>query len=71
MDDVHIPEEHKKVLQLGRKFCLEPNLRPVDKVALARSVSRKVEEEDKSRCITECVELLPRSEVAVELTAKG
>ncbi|KAH7931542.1 hypothetical protein HPB51_029816 [Rhipicephalus microplus] len=62
MDDVHIPEEHKRVLQLGPKFCLEPHLRAIDKVALARSVSNKVKEEDKSRCITECVELLPRSE---------
>ncbi|KAH8022438.1 hypothetical protein HPB51_024537 [Rhipicephalus microplus] len=62
MDDVHIPEEHRRVLQLGPKFCLEPHLRAIDKVALARSVSNKVKEEDKSRCITECVELLPRSE---------
>nr|XP_037277973.1 probable cation-transporting ATPase 13A3 [Rhipicephalus microplus] len=71
MDDVHIPEEHKRVLQLGPKFCLEPHLRAIDKVALARSVSNKVKEEDKSRCITEVPSTAFERAEAVQFAVDG
>ncbi|KAL3201302.1 hypothetical protein MRX96_053523 [Rhipicephalus microplus] len=40
-----IPEKHLDVLGLGPKFRFEPSLKRVDKLVLARSISRQVVEE--------------------------
>ncbi|XP_042150264.1 uncharacterized protein LOC120836611, partial [Ixodes scapularis] len=53
-----VPEVHQDLLKKGPKFCFEPGLDRVDKLVLSRSVSRRVAEEQRPRCIEECVGIL-------------
>ncbi|KAG0435732.1 hypothetical protein HPB47_018343, partial [Ixodes persulcatus] len=57
-----IPEKHKLILQRGPKFSFEPVLNRVEKLGISRSVPRQVPEEEKQRCIAECVDVLARTE---------
>ncbi|KAG0412197.1 hypothetical protein HPB47_010677 [Ixodes persulcatus] len=57
-----IPEKHKLILQRGPKFCFEPVLNRVEKLRISRSVSRQVPEEEKPRCIAECVDVMASTE---------
>ncbi|KAG0436640.1 hypothetical protein HPB47_017843 [Ixodes persulcatus] len=47
LGDRPVAEQHRQILKLGPKFCFEPALKRVDKLALSRLVSRQVPEEDK------------------------
>ncbi|KAG0425935.1 hypothetical protein HPB47_026928 [Ixodes persulcatus] len=49
LGDRPVAEQHRQILKLGPKFCFEPALKRVDKLALSRLVSRQVPEEDKPR----------------------
>ncbi|XP_040069744.3 uncharacterized protein LOC120842657 [Ixodes scapularis] len=62
LGDRPVAEQHRQILKLGPKFCFEPALKRVDKLALSRLVSRQVPEEDKPRCVAGCVDVLLRSE---------
>ncbi|XP_042150670.1 uncharacterized protein LOC121838462, partial [Ixodes scapularis] len=62
LGDIPVPEPHQNILKKGPKFCFEPTLKRVDKLVLPRFLSRNVPEEDKPRCITECVDVLLKSE---------
>ncbi|KAH6937059.1 hypothetical protein HPB50_025328 [Hyalomma asiaticum] len=53
LDDTVLPEAHLKTLGLGPKFCFEPNLGPPDILAVARSVTERVTEEERGRCVAE------------------
>ncbi|KAG0444188.1 hypothetical protein HPB47_014068 [Ixodes persulcatus] len=64
LGDRPVAEQHRQILKLGPKFCFEPALKRVDKLALSRLVSRQVPEEDKPRCVAGCVDVLLRSEGA-------
>lgn len=59
--EVELPDRHRRELELGPKFCFEPRLQPVDKVVLARGISRHADEDERSRCVNECVEAFARS----------
>ncbi|KAH9364845.1 hypothetical protein HPB48_019549 [Haemaphysalis longicornis] len=48
LGEVQLPEHHLRELELGPKFCFEPRLLPVDKVALARGISRHAPEAERS-----------------------
>ncbi|KAG0443911.1 hypothetical protein HPB47_014392 [Ixodes persulcatus] len=47
LGDRPVAEQHRQILKLGPKFCFEPALKRVDKLALSRLVFRQVPEEDK------------------------
>ncbi|KAH6928389.1 hypothetical protein HPB50_015473 [Hyalomma asiaticum] len=53
-----LPEEHRRLLGLGPKFALQPRLGPPEKIALARTVTRRGTEEERPRFIAECVEVI-------------
>ncbi|KAH6946842.1 hypothetical protein HPB50_015559 [Hyalomma asiaticum] len=53
LDDTVLPEAHLKTLGLGPKFCFEPTLGPPDILAVARSVTERVPEEERGRCVAE------------------
>ncbi|XP_077498752.1 uncharacterized protein LOC144109846 [Amblyomma americanum] len=59
--DQQIPESISSVLKLGPKHAFEPTLDKAEKLTLSRSIAKKVEENDRPRCITECVEVLERT----------
>ncbi|KAH7972146.1 hypothetical protein HPB52_007834 [Rhipicephalus sanguineus] len=48
-----VDERQKKVLSLGPKFCSEPGLGPVHRLALALTISSKAHELEKARCVGE------------------
>lgn len=56
LSDVSVPEKIQQVLQKGPKFSVEPTLRPEEKIATARTVSKLAKEEERYRCVTECVQ---------------
>ncbi|KAG0444245.1 hypothetical protein HPB47_014009 [Ixodes persulcatus] len=47
LGDRPVAEQHRQILKLGPKFCFEPALKRVYKLALSRLVSRQVPEEEK------------------------
>ncbi|KAH6924010.1 hypothetical protein HPB50_010325 [Hyalomma asiaticum] len=53
LDDTVLPEAHLRTLGLGPKFCFEPTLGPPDILAVARSVTERVPEEERGRCVAE------------------
>ncbi|KAH6942552.1 hypothetical protein HPB50_007855 [Hyalomma asiaticum] len=53
LDDTVLPEAHLETLGLGPKFCFEPTLGPPDILAVARSVTEMVPEEERGRCVAE------------------
>lgn len=53
-----IPEQHLETLKLGPKFCVEPRLSTVEKVALARTISKHVNDDERSRCVSECADVM-------------
>ncbi|KAH6923208.1 hypothetical protein HPB50_024871 [Hyalomma asiaticum] len=57
---VPVAENHLEVLKFGPKFCMEPKLKPLDTLGMARNVARMAPEEDRRRCISECVEEITR-----------
>ncbi|KAH7965034.1 hypothetical protein HPB49_002884 [Dermacentor silvarum] len=61
LGDTAIPEDYKRILALGPKFCFEPAFTPPEKVALVKSMARRVAEEERPRFITECVDVLSRT----------
>ncbi|KAG0434580.1 hypothetical protein HPB47_019004 [Ixodes persulcatus] len=44
-----VAEQHRQIFKLGPKFCFEPALKRVDKLALSRLVSCQVPEQEKLR----------------------
>lgn len=59
--DAAIPERHLETLKLGPKFCVEPRLSPVEKVASARNVSKLVTDDERPRCVSECADVILRN----------
>ncbi|KAH6931405.1 hypothetical protein HPB50_024267 [Hyalomma asiaticum] len=53
LDDAVLPEAHLRTLGLGPKFCFEPTHGPPDILAVARSVTERVPEEERGRCVAE------------------
>ncbi|KAH6925892.1 hypothetical protein HPB50_011750 [Hyalomma asiaticum] len=53
LEDTVLPAAHLKTLGLGPKFCFEPTLGPPDILAVARSVTERVLEEERGRCVAE------------------
>ncbi|XP_077563117.1 uncharacterized protein LOC144178855 isoform X1 [Haemaphysalis longicornis] len=64
LGDQILPDRHKKLLGLGPKFCVEPTYGPAEKIALNRSISRCVPEEDRPRFIAETVDVISRTQGA-------
>lgn len=56
--DIQVPHYLGKVLSLGSKFCLQPKLQPSQLRTLALSVSNKVNEDFRPRCLLECGDAL-------------
>lgn len=61
LGDVVVPQSHQSTLDLGLKFCFQPNLRPPELLTLARKVAYKTDEKIRPRCLSECVEAISRS----------
>lgn len=57
-----LPESVQSKLRLGPKFGFEPSLNPVEKVVMARTVSGRVEDDLRPRCVVECVNALTRTD---------
>lgn len=64
LGEYFIPEEDNKLLQLGPKFALEPVLCPPAKLAASRAVSRLVPEEERARCVSECVDAIAKAKTS-------
>ncbi|XP_040079191.1 uncharacterized protein LOC115318693, partial [Ixodes scapularis] len=58
LGDITIPPDVGKRLEVGPKFCYEPVLSPPELVTLAKKVAYRTVEEDRPRCISECVDNL-------------
>ncbi|XP_077548091.1 uncharacterized protein LOC144160811 [Haemaphysalis longicornis] len=58
-----VEERQQGVLKLGPKFCVEPRLDIVDRLALTRDVARYVPEKEKDRCLVECVDVVAKAPV--------
>lgn len=56
-----LPEPAKKVLRLGPKHGFAPALDPAEKVAMARTVARTVRDDEKVRCVSECLDVCVKS----------
>ncbi|XP_077528255.1 uncharacterized protein LOC144139896 [Haemaphysalis longicornis] len=63
LGDANVDERQQKVLKLGPKFCIEPRLDIVDRLALTRDVARYVLEKEKDRCLVECVDVVAKARV--------
>uniref|UniRef100_L7LVB7 Putative tick transposon n=1 Tax=Rhipicephalus pulchellus TaxID=72859 RepID=L7LVB7_RHIPC len=62
LTDTTVPDKHLDILKLGPKFCMEPDLKPVEKLATVRSVTKHVEEAERARCVSECIDVLCKSQ---------
>ncbi|KAH7940256.1 hypothetical protein HPB52_022576 [Rhipicephalus sanguineus] len=60
---VTLPEQVTNVLQQGPKFCQEPVLFPVERLAQARRISHRVPEDVRLRCTQECVQVFSSAPV--------
>lgn len=61
LGDVTVDAQQEKTLRLGPKFCLETGMKTVEKLAYARVVSDKLSEDEKSRCVSDCVDIVASS----------
>ncbi|KAG0429891.1 hypothetical protein HPB47_023204, partial [Ixodes persulcatus] len=58
LGDATVPPEAKKVLEHGPKFCTQPRLNPIEKIAIVRSLADHVVPEEKERCLSEAVDAI-------------
>ncbi|KAH7944023.1 hypothetical protein HPB52_014354 [Rhipicephalus sanguineus] len=59
-----------KVLSLGPRFCSEPGLGPVERLAIARFITVKVSELDKARCVGEAAGVVTSKQHRVPSSAR-
>ncbi|KAH7968573.1 hypothetical protein HPB52_009808 [Rhipicephalus sanguineus] len=52
--NVTVEERVRRTLELGPKFCFEPQLKAAEALAMGRAVADRVPEAEKPRCIAEC-----------------
>ncbi|KAH7956377.1 hypothetical protein HPB52_008709 [Rhipicephalus sanguineus] len=45
-----LPDRHRSILELGPKFCFEPQLTVLDKIALSRRISHRVPDQERPSC---------------------
>ncbi|XP_077535949.1 uncharacterized protein LOC144148261 [Haemaphysalis longicornis] len=64
LGEATVEERQQEVLKLGPKFCVEPRLDIVDRLALTRDVARYVPEKEKDRCLVECVDVVAKAPVS-------
>ncbi|KAH7961524.1 hypothetical protein HPB52_009572 [Rhipicephalus sanguineus] len=62
LEGAKVEKRHQEVLKCGPKYCLEPRLSIVDKLALTRDIARSVPEKEKERCVVECVDVVAKVE---------
>lgn len=70
LGDQALSDDHKRLLQHGPRFCLEPVLSRAGKVEVARSVASRVKDEEKLRCSTDCVNVFSSSNATPHMTKK-
>ncbi|KAG0419899.1 hypothetical protein HPB47_003812 [Ixodes persulcatus] len=56
LGDATVPTPVLNILEKGPKFATEPSVRPSELLALVRQVSAKTSEDNRDRCVHECVE---------------
>ncbi|KAK8766099.1 hypothetical protein V5799_007120 [Amblyomma americanum] len=56
--DEEIDARHKRTLERGPKFCLQPDVSPVDLLATSRNIARHVPEDEKSRFLIEATDVI-------------
>ncbi|KAH6926168.1 hypothetical protein HPB50_015542 [Hyalomma asiaticum] len=62
LEGAKVDRKHQEVLKCGPKYCVEPRLSIVDKLALTRDIARSVPENEKERCVVECVDVIAKVE---------
>ncbi|KAH6920341.1 hypothetical protein HPB50_028670 [Hyalomma asiaticum] len=62
LEGAKVDRRHQEVLKCGPKYCVEPRLSIVDKLALTRDIARSVPENEKERCVVECVYVIAKVE---------
>ncbi|KAH7968233.1 hypothetical protein HPB52_007046 [Rhipicephalus sanguineus] len=66
LEGANVDKRHQEVLKCGPKYCVEPRLSIVDKLALTRDIARSVPEKEKERCVVECVDVVAKVEKLFE-----
>lgn len=61
LGDTTVDDSQQDVLRLGPKYCVEPQLDIVDRLALTRDVARYVPEKERDRCVVECVDVVAKA----------
>ncbi|KAH6926124.1 hypothetical protein HPB50_014917 [Hyalomma asiaticum] len=58
-----LPDDVTELLKKGPKYASEPVLSPPEKITLSRDVSRRVSEDLRPGCLSECVDVVGRTDL--------